>query len=55
MADRFTVADLNAAEVIRYATEHAALMARFPRIAAWLGRCQARPAFQTMWAARNAG
>jgi glutathione S-transferase len=55
VADRFTVADLNAAEVIRYATEHAALMARFPRIAAWLGRCQARPAFQTMWAARNAG
>lgn len=54
VGDRFTVADINLAECTRYATGHAALMAGYPRLAGWLARCQARPAFQTMWAARLA-
>lgn len=49
---RFTVADLNMAEVIRYAQGHGALMGQFPAVKAWLERCQQRPAFQTMWQAR---
>lgn len=51
---RFTVADLNLAEIIRYAQGDAALMARHPAISAWLTACQDRPAFKTMWAARMA-
>ncbi|MDO5647292.1 glutathione S-transferase family protein [Paracoccus sp. (in: a-proteobacteria)] len=51
---RFTVADLNMAEVIRYAQSHGALMAQFPALSAWLADCQARPAFQQMWQARLA-
>ena len=51
---RFTVADLNLAEIIRYAQGDAALMARHPAISAWLAACQDRPAFKTMWAARMA-
>ena len=51
---RFTVADINMAEILRYAQGHAPLMARFPRVASWLKHCQARPAFQKMWAAREA-
>lgn len=54
VADRFTVADLNMAEIIRYAQNHAPLMDQFPAITAWLDRCQTRPAFQAMWAARLA-
>lgn len=51
---RFTVADLNMAEVIRYAQGHKDLMARFPAVAAWLHDCQARPAFRRMWNMRMA-
>ena len=51
---RFTVADINMAEVLRYAQSHAALMEGFPAIRAWLAECQARPAFRTMWEARLA-
>jgi glutathione S-transferase len=29
-------------------------MAEFPALKAWLERCQARPAFQKMWTARQA-
>lgn len=52
--DRFTVADICVEECLRYAQGHAALMAEFPSVKAWLDRCQARPAFQKMWAARTA-
>jgi glutathione S-transferase len=52
VADRFTAADINTAECVRYAQGYAALMDEFPAIKDWLDRCQARPAFQTMWAAR---
>lgn len=49
---RFTVADLNTAECLRYAQGHPSLLGEFPAVKAWLERCQARPAFQAMWAAR---
>lgn len=54
VGDRFTVADINTAECLRYAQGHPTLLAEFPAAQAWLERCQARPAFQAMWAARMA-
>lgn len=54
VADRFTVADLNMAEVLRYAQTHHELMGQFPATSAWLDRCQARPAFRRMWERRLA-
>lgn len=51
---RFTVADINMAEVLRYAQSYAALMDQFPAIRAWLADCQSRPAFRKMWDARLA-
>jgi glutathione S-transferase len=54
VADRFTVADINLAECLRYAQSHPTLIAEFPAVQAWLQTCQARPAFQKMWAARMA-
>lgn len=51
---RFTVADINVAEVIRYAQNDAKLMERYPAIASWLEECQSRPAFRKMWEARAA-
>jgi glutathione S-transferase len=50
---RFTVADINMAEIVRYAQPHKALMAAYPRITGWLELCQARPAFKKMWANRE--
>lgn len=52
--DRFTVADLNLAECLRYSQGHPTLLAEFPAVKAWLEACQSRPAFQKMWAARMA-
>lgn len=54
VGDRFTVADINVAECVRYAQAHAPLLAEFPALKAWLETCQARPAFKAMWAARLA-
>jgi glutathione S-transferase len=54
VGDRFTVADIIVAECLRYAQGHGPLMAEFPRLKAWLEGCQARPAFQAMWAGRLA-
>lgn len=51
---RFTVADINAAEIIRYAQAEAGLIERFPALDRWLKTCQARPAFKAMWAMRMA-
>ncbi|MEH6775534.1 MAG: glutathione S-transferase family protein [Cereibacter changlensis] len=48
MGDRFTVADINTAECLRYAQGHAALMEEHPKVKAWLERCQSRPGFQSM-------
>ena len=52
VGDRFTVADINLAECIRYAQSHPTLLAEFPAVKAWLEACQSRPAFKTMWEAR---
>ncbi|HRO15648.1 MAG TPA: glutathione S-transferase family protein [Paracoccus sp. (in: a-proteobacteria)] len=51
---RFTVADLNVAEILRYAQGYGPLMEQFPAVQAWLADCQARPAFQKMWRERMA-
>ena len=51
---RFTVADINVAEVIRYAQAAPELFETAPRVKAWLAACQARPAFKEMWAKRDA-
>lgn len=51
---RFTVADLNMAEVLRYGQAHPTLLPAYPALNAWLAACQARPAFKEMWAARAA-
>jgi len=47
-ADRFTVADLNLAEVFRYTMSQTALFEAAPRVKAWLALCQSRPAFRAM-------
>jgi glutathione S-transferase len=54
VGDRFTVADINTAECLRYAQQHPTLLAEFPAAKEWLDRCQSRPAFKAMWAARMA-
>lgn len=54
VGDRFTVADLNLAECLRYAQGHPTLLGEFPAVKAWLETCQSRAAFKKMWAARLA-
>lgn len=50
---RFTVADINVAEVIRYALPAPELFEAAPRVKQWLATCHARPAFKRMMAARD--
>ena len=50
---RFTVADINLAEVVRYAMPAKELFEAAPRVTAWLQACHARPAFQEMMATRD--
>ena len=50
---RFTVADLNLAEVFRYAQPAPELFDAAPRVRAWLAACQARPAFRRMMEERE--
>lgn len=54
VGNRFTVADLNAAEICRYAMTETALTEPNANVVAWYRRCHDRPAFQDMWAARAA-
>jgi glutathione S-transferase len=54
VGDRFTVADINVAEVIRYAMTATALFDANPHVKAWLAACQARPAFIEMYTKRLA-
>lgn len=54
MGGRFTVVDINLAEVLRYARPAAELWQAAPHVEAWLKRCQARPAFIAMMDSRNA-
>lgn len=51
---RFTVADLNVAEVIRYAQPAPELFTGLDALRGWIGACQARPAFRRMMARREA-
>jgi glutathione S-transferase len=50
---RFTVADINTAEIIRYALPAPELFEAAPHVRAWMTACHARPAFQQMMAARD--
>ena len=50
---RFTVADINVAEVVRYALAAPELFSAAPRVKAWLEACHARPAFKAMMAKRE--
>jgi glutathione S-transferase len=52
VGNRFTVADLNVAEICRYAMTETALTGPNPNVVAWYERCHGRPAFKQMWAAR---
>ena len=54
IAERFTVADINTAEVFRYTLPAPELFEAAPRVQAWLATCHARPAFKAMWAKRDA-
>lgn len=51
---RFTVADINVAEVVRYAMPAKELFDAAPHVATWLAACHSRPAFKAMMAARDA-
>ena len=53
VGERLTVADVNVAEVVRYAMPATALFDANPAVKAWLAACQARPAFRKMWEARD--
>ena len=54
VGERFTVADINTAEVFRYAMPAPELFEAAPRVQTWLAACQSRPAFKAMWAKREA-
>jgi glutathione S-transferase len=54
VGDRFTTADINVAEVMRYAMPAPELFEAAPRVKAWLAACHARPAFKMMMAKRDA-
>jgi glutathione S-transferase len=51
---RFTAADINVAEILRYAQPAPELFADYPAVNSWIETCQARPAFKQMMAARIA-
>jgi glutathione S-transferase len=50
---RFTAADINVAEVVRYAMPAVALFEAAPKVKAWLATCHARPAYKAMMAKRE--
>ncbi len=54
VADRFTVADINTAEVLRYAALATELFDRAPNVKRWLEACQSRPAYKEMMRRREA-
>lgn len=51
---RFTVADINLAEVIRYTLPAPEVLDAAPRTKAWLAACHARPAWKKIMARRDA-
>lgn len=54
LGDRFTVADINVAEVLRYAMAAPELFEAAPHVARWLSACHARPAYREVTALRDA-
>jgi glutathione S-transferase len=50
---RFTVADINVAEIVRYAMPAPELFEATPAVVGWLDACHARPAFKRMMADRE--
>lgn len=54
VGERFTVADINTAEVVRYAAQAPELFTAAPEVARWYAACQARPAFAEMMRRREA-
>lgn len=52
--DRFSVADICVGECLRYGQAMPGLLEPYPAVARWMAACQARPAFQAVWAARMA-
>jgi glutathione S-transferase len=50
---RFTVADINLAETIRYAMPAPEVLDVAPRVKAWLAACHARPAWKKIMARRE--
>ncbi len=50
---RFTVADINVAEVVRYALPAPELFEATPAVVRWMDACHARPAFKRMMADRE--
>ncbi|MBB3234493.1 glutathione S-transferase family protein [Phyllobacterium endophyticum] len=52
VGNRFTVADLNVAEILRYAITEDVLTRSNSNVVAWYERCHERSAFQDMWRAR---
>ena len=53
LGERFTVADINVAEVLRYALPAKALWESAPAVSAWLRTCHARSAYKDMMALRD--
>ncbi len=53
MGGRFTVADVNVAEIVRYAQGAASLFDAAPKVKAWYAACVGRPAYKKMWDARD--
>ncbi|MFK0163563.1 glutathione S-transferase family protein [Rhizobium sp. NPDC090279] len=53
LGDRFTAADLNLAEVLRYAQTEQELFDNRPKMKAWIERCQSRAAYKAMQATRS--
>jgi glutathione S-transferase len=50
---RFTVADANVAEIVRYAAGAQSLFDANPHVRKWYAACTSRPAYQRMWAERE--
>lgn len=53
VGSRFTVADINVVEVVRYAKAATELFTSTPNVKAWFEACRARPAYRKMWDARD--
>ncbi|WFU09815.1 glutathione S-transferase family protein [Rhizobium sp. CB3090] len=53
LGDRFTVADLNLAEVLRYVQTEQALFDSHANVKTWIERCQSRDAYKAMQATRG--